>query len=67
MCAKIDALTVDDLHRTATRVLRPSSRTAVVNYGLGSGEATIVAQGQVEALGDVHATLKAWGLGRQNF
>jgi len=67
MCAKIDALTIDDLHRTATRVLRPSSRTTPLNYGLGSGEPTIVAQGQVEALGDVRATLKAWGLGRQNF
>jgi processing peptidase subunit alpha len=67
MCAKIDALTIDDLHRTATRVLRPSSRTTPLNYGLGSGEPTIVAQGQVEALGDVRATLKAWGLGRQNY
>lgn len=66
MCAKIDALTLDDLHRTATRVLRPSSRTVPLNYGLGSGEATIVAQGQIEALGDVRATIKQWGLGRQN-
>lgn len=56
-----------DLHRTATRVLRPSSRTAPLNYGLGSGEPTIVAQGQVEALGDVRGTLKAWGLGKQPF
>lgn len=67
MCAKIDALTVEDLHRTATRVLRPSSRTTPLNYGLGSGEPTIVAQGQVEGLGDVKATLKAWGLGRQPY
>lgn len=56
-----------DLHRTATRVLRPSSRTTPLNYGLGSGEPTIVAQGQVEGLGDVAATLKAWGLGRQAY
>ncbi|TXT10794.1 hypothetical protein VHUM_02299 [Vanrija humicola] len=67
MCTKIDALTLDDLHRTATRVLRPSSRTAQINYGLGSGEPTIVGQGQVEALGDVRATLKAWGLGKQPY
>ncbi|BEI82118.1 hypothetical protein CcaverHIS002_0212780 [Cutaneotrichosporon cavernicola] len=67
MCAKIDALTIDDLHRTATRVLRPSSRTVPLNYGLGSGEPTIVAQGQVEALGDVRGTLRAWGLGKQPF
>lgn len=60
-------LTEQDLHRTATRVLRPSSRTTPLNYGLGSGEPTIVAQGQVEGLGDVRATLKAWGLGRQAY
>jgi processing peptidase subunit alpha len=55
------------LHRTATRVLRPSSRTVPLNYGLGSGEPTIVAQGQIEALGDVRGTLRAWGLGKQPF
>lgn len=48
-------------------MLRPSSRTVPLNYGLGSGEPTIVAQGQVEGLGDVAATLKAWGLGRQAY
>lgn len=62
-----DHTDTQDLHRTATRVLRPSSRTTPLNYGLGSGEPTIVAQGQVEALGDVRGTLRAWGLGKQPF
>ncbi|KAK4687959.1 hypothetical protein P7C73_g2156, partial [Tremellales sp. Uapishka_1] len=65
MCAKIDALTIKDLHRTATRILRPSSATVPLNYGLGSGKPTIVAQGRMDLLGDVKTVLKDWGLGRQ--
>lgn len=50
----------------ANRVLKPSSKTAVVNYGLGSGEPTIVAQGpNLEALGDVKSTLRKWGIGKR--
>jgi len=65
MCAKIDQLTMEDLYRTANRVLKPSSKTTVLNYGLGSGEPTIVAQGtNLSALGDVKGALKRWGLGR---
>jgi processing peptidase subunit alpha len=45
-------------------VLRPSSATVPLNYGMGSGQPTIVAQGQVEALGDVKGVLKSWGLGK---
>ncbi|WRT68260.1 uncharacterized protein IL334_005236 [Kwoniella shivajii] len=65
MCAKIDQLTLQDLWRTANRVLRPTSSTGRLNYGLGSGKATIVAQGpNLNALGDVKRTLKErWGLG----
>ncbi|WVQ82015.1 hypothetical protein IAT38_004143 [Cryptococcus sp. DSM 104549] len=65
MCAKIDALTMQDLYRTANRVLRPSAASGRLNYGLGSGKATIVAQGKdLSALGDVGRTLKEkWGLG----
>ncbi|KAL7423203.1 Mitochondrial-processing peptidase subunit alpha [Cryptotrichosporon argae] len=65
MCAKIDALTLTDLHRTATRVLRPSSTTTPLNYGLGSGLPTIVGLGQVERLGDVQQVVRDWALGRQ--
>ncbi|WWC90866.1 uncharacterized protein L201_005803 [Kwoniella dendrophila CBS 6074] len=65
MCDKIDQLTMEDLWRTANRVLRPTSSTSRLNYGLGSGKATIVAQGpNLAALGDVKKTLKErWGLG----
>ncbi|WWC71693.1 uncharacterized protein I206_105651 [Kwoniella pini CBS 10737] len=65
MCAKIDELTLEDLWRTANRVLRPTSSSSRLNYGLGSGKATIVAQGpKLGALGDVKRTLKErWGLG----
>ena len=67
MCAKIDALTLDDLWRTANRVLRPSSSSnpSTLNYGLGSGKPTIVAQGpDVGRLGDVGGVLRKWGLGK---
>ena len=51
-----------DLHRTASRVLRPDAMR--LNYGLGSGKPTIVAQGKnLRALGDVKRTLRKWGLG----
>ncbi|WVR07392.1 hypothetical protein IAU60_004433 [Kwoniella sp. DSM 27419] len=65
MCAKIDALTIQDLWRTANRILRPTSTTGRLNYGLGSGRPTIVAQGpNLNALGDIKRSLKErWGLG----
>ncbi|ODN79013.1 hypothetical protein L202_04519 [Cryptococcus amylolentus CBS 6039] len=65
MCEKIDALTMDDLYRTANRVLRPASASSRLNYGLGSGKATIVAQGpNLGALGDVKGVLRdRWALG----
>ncbi|WWC63158.1 uncharacterized protein I303_105758 [Kwoniella dejecticola CBS 10117] len=65
MCSKIDELTLEDLWRTANRVLRPTSSTSRLNYGLGSGKPTIVAQGpNLSALGDVKRTLRErWGLG----
>ncbi|WWD18944.1 hypothetical protein CI109_103400 [Kwoniella shandongensis] len=65
MCAKIDALKMEDLWRTANRVLRPAASSSRLNYGLGSGKATIVAQGaDLSGLGDVKRTLKErWGLG----
>ncbi|KAH8089319.1 putative Mtochondrial processing peptidase [Filobasidium floriforme] len=67
MCAKIDAVTLEDIHRTATRVLRPAERpTQALNYGLGSGEPTVVVQGPLDNLGnlDLMSTLRQWGLGK---
>lgn len=69
MCAKIDALQLKDLWRTANRVLRPNSPASAtagpLNFGLGSGRPTVVAQGPgLGALGDVMATLRRWDLGR---
>jgi processing peptidase subunit alpha len=47
------------------RVLKPTSKSAVLNYGLGAGVPTIVAQGpNLAALGDVKSTLRKWGVGR---
>ncbi|OCF38695.1 mitochondrial processing peptidase [Kwoniella heveanensis CBS 569] len=65
MCEKIDALTMQDLYRTANRVLRPATSNSRLNYGYGSGKATIVAHGpNLRALGDVKRTLRdRWGLG----
>jgi len=80
MCAKIDSLTLEvrhlssqeeqqadekDIWRVAMRVLKPTSKSAVLNYGLGAGGPTIVAQGpNLAALGDVKSTLRKWGVGR---
>ncbi|KAJ9112380.1 hypothetical protein QFC19_000801 [Naganishia cerealis] len=66
MCEKIDQVTLEDIHRTATRVLRPSedSKAAPVNYGLGSGQPTIVVQGKLDGLHDIADVLKQWGLGK---
>jgi processing peptidase subunit alpha len=52
MCSKIDALTVEDLRRVATRVLT-------------SGPPTIVMQGPREEFGDVAEVLQRFGLGKQ--
>lgn len=64
MCSKVDAVTKQDIHRVATRIFRPQSRTTPLNAGIGSGEPTIVGIGKnVEGLGDVRSVLKKWDLG----
>lgn len=71
MCAKIDEVDLDALHRVANRVLRshrivaPKSASVVSpnNFGLGSGQSTVVAQGNLEGLGDIRRTLANRGLG----
>jgi processing peptidase subunit alpha len=66
MSCQQNADKLQDLWRVATRILKPSADTPVLNYGLGSGEATIVAQGaNLEQLGDVKSILKTWGLGKR--
>ncbi|ORY35394.1 Metalloenzyme, LuxS/M16 peptidase-like protein [Naematelia encephala] len=66
MCAKIDAVTREDIYRVATRILRPSASTKPVNGGRGSGEPTIVAMGKdVHLLGDVKQVLRQWDLGKR--
>ena len=50
----------------ANRIFRPSAMTKPLNFGLGSGEPTIVGLGRgVEGLGDVKQVLRKWGLGKQ--
>uniref|UniRef100_V5EKW6 Alpha-MPP n=2 Tax=Kalmanozyma brasiliensis (strain GHG001) TaxID=1365824 RepID=V5EKW6_KALBG len=62
MCDKIDQVDLKTLNRVATRVLRPS-KAQVGTSPRGSGQATIVAQGQLEGLGDVRDLLARRGLG----
>lgn len=50
MCAAIDRLTLDDLHRVAKRVL------------MSGKPSTVVAQGDVEGLGDVRQLLASRGM-----
>ncbi|EPQ30460.1 uncharacterized protein PFL1_01986 [Pseudozyma flocculosa PF-1] len=63
MCERIDRVDLEVLHRVATRVLRPQKANVVLNHGLGSGQATVVAQGQLDGLGDVRDLLARRGLG----
>ncbi|CEH12002.1 mitochondrial processing peptidase [Ceraceosorus bombacis] len=63
MCEKIDAVDLDALHRVANRVLRARRSGEKNNLGLGSGQSTVVAQGNLDGLGDVRRTLANRGLG----
>lgn len=63
MCARIDEVDVARLHRVANRVLRPQSGGKALNFGLGNGQATVVAQGSLDGLGDIREILQRRGLG----
>ncbi|CDS01197.1 hypothetical protein [Sporisorium scitamineum] len=64
MCQKIDQVDLKTLNRVATRVLRPQKMSVSSNKSpRGSGQATVVAQGQLEGLGDVRDLLARRGLG----
>ena len=55
---------VQDLYGVASDMFKPNDRSKPMNFGLGSGAPTIVGLGKnVEWLGDVRATVRAWGLG----
>lgn len=62
MCEKIDQVDVDSLRRVARRVFTTGGGKPL-NYGLGSGQATVVAQGQLDGLGDIRDILYRRGIG----
>ena len=61
MTALIDSVTLSDIYRVATRVLRPSQSSSLADTKK-SGKPTIVVQGALEGLPDVMATLRRKGL-----
>ena len=65
MCEKIDQVDLNTLHRVASRIFQGDN--AVVrndlNFGLGSGQATVVCQGKLEGLQDLRLLLYHQGLG----
>lgn len=63
MCEKIDAVDIETLERVSRRVLRPQKESQSLNHGLGNGQATVVAQGNLEGLGDIRQLLYRRGLG----
>ncbi|SPO25883.1 probable mitochondrial processing peptidase alpha chain precursor [Ustilago trichophora] len=64
MCQKIDQVDLKTLNRVATRVLRPQKMSvSSTTSPRGSGQATVVAQGNLEGLGDVRDLLARRGLG----
>ena len=60
MCKKIDDVSLEDLVRIARKVIRGQ----VHNEGNGTGEVTVVAQGDLNGLPDVSTICKGYGLGR---
>ncbi|CAK7897012.1 mitochondrial-processing peptidase subunit alpha [[Candida] anglica] len=61
MIAKIDALTIEDVRSVAARVLSGK----VATKGNSSGLATVVMQGDRQAIGDVQQVLSYFDLGRK--
>jgi processing peptidase subunit alpha len=60
MCKKIDKVTLEDLVRIANKVIRGQ----VHNEGNGTGEVTIVAQGELNGLKDMRIVCEQYGLGK---
>ncbi|KAK4704128.1 hypothetical protein P7C70_g2086, partial [Phenoliferia sp. Uapishka_3] len=59
--AKVDAVTMSDLYRVASRVFRPWTSNLVSDRAK-SGLPSIVVQGDVDRLPDIGATLRRWDL-----
>ena len=77
MCARIDALCIDDLKRVARRVILGSQEESPLRYGdshfkpwkrTGNGQPTVLGYGSLgkndDPLYKVQDTLKKWGLGK---
>ena len=62
MLEQIERVTLDDLHRVATRVLRPHESPSKHDRDTRSGQPTVVAQGKLDGLPDVRAALAKMGL-----
>ncbi|CAB4391222.1 unnamed protein product [Rhizophagus irregularis] len=58
MCKKIDKVTLEDLVRIASKVIGGQIR----NEGNGTGEVTIVAQGELNGLKDMQTVCEQYGL-----
>ncbi|KDN46463.1 hypothetical protein K437DRAFT_246510 [Tilletiaria anomala UBC 951] len=65
MCEKIDQVDLQTLYRVASRVFKGDNAIVrkSLNYGLGSGQATVVCQGKLENLQDLRMLLYHQGLG----
>jgi hypothetical protein len=60
----VAVLIYQDIHRVATRIFRPHTRTTPMNGGLGACEPTVVAIGKnAGAMSEAKAVLAKWGLG----
>lgn len=60
MCKKIDKVTLEELVRIASKVIGGQVR----NEGNGTGEVTIVAQGELNGLKDMQTVCEQYGLGK---
>lgn len=65
MCEKIDQVDLKTLNRVASRVLRPQKMQTGGLTTKGTGQATVVAQGNLDNLGDIRELLARRGLGAE--
>lgn len=65
MCEKIDQVDLKTLNRVATRVLRPQKMQTGGLTTKGTGQATVVAQGNLDNLGNIRELLARRGLGSE--
>ncbi|UZJ55491.1 hypothetical protein CBS101457_004811 [Exobasidium rhododendri] len=63
MCEKIDKVDLNNLCRVARRVFKPQESSKPLNFGLGSGQSSVVGLGNTRGLGDVRALLAQKKLG----